>query len=132
MPVMVQVLLERVLSTEKLNAWFERTAVEQYTRELLFSAVFELMNPVIFKTFPSVHAAYQESGEQIGVSIASVYNKLNGIEAKTSAALVRDTASEKADIIEALGAVRESWLPGYRIKVLDGNCIEATEHRLEV
>jgi IS4 transposase len=76
-PVMVQVLLERVLSPEKLNAWFERTAVEQYTRELLFSTVFELMNLVIFKTFPSVHAAYRESGEQIGVSIASVYNKLN-------------------------------------------------------
>jgi hypothetical protein len=131
-PVMVQVLLERVLSPEKLNAWFERTAVEQYTRELLFSTVFELMNLVIFKTFPSVNAAYQESGEQIGVSIASVYNKLNGLEASTSAALVRDTAREKAGIIEALGAVRESWLPGYRIKVLDGNCIEATEHRLDV
>ena len=131
-PVIVQVLLERVLSPEKLNAWFERTAVEQYTRELLFATVFELMNLVVFKTFPSVHAAYQESGEQIGVSIASVYNKLNGIEAGTSAALVRDTAREKAEIIEALGAVRESWLPGYRIKVLDGNCIEATEHRLEV
>ena len=131
-PVIVQVLLERVLSPEKLNAWFERTAVEQYTRELLFSTVFELMNLVVFKTFPSVNAAYQENGEQIGVSIASVYNKLNGIEAGSSAALVRDTASEKAEIIEALGAVRESWLLGYRIKVLDGNCIEATEHRLEV
>jgi hypothetical protein len=23
-------------------------------------------------------------------------------------------------------------LPGYQIKVLDGNCIEASEHRLEV
>jgi hypothetical protein len=45
---------------------------------------------------------------------------------------VRDTAREKAGILEALGAVRESWLPGYRIKVLDGNCIDATEHRLEV
>ncbi len=131
-PVMVQGLLERVLSPAKLNAWFERTAVEQYTRELLFSTVFELMNLVVFKTFPSVNAAYQETSEQIGVSIASVYNKLNGIEAGTSAAMVRDTASEKADIIGALGAVRESWLPGYRIKVLDGNCIEATEHRLEV
>ena len=100
-PVIVQVLLERVLSPQKLNGWFERTAVEQYTRELLFSSVFELMNLVAFKTFPSVNAAYQESSEQIGASIASVYNKLNGIEAGTSAALVRDTASEKADIIEA-------------------------------
>jgi len=131
-PVMVQVLLERVLSPAKLDAWFERTAVEQYTRELLFSTVFELMNLVVVKTFPSVHAAYQESGEQIGVSIASVYNKLNGLESGTSAALVRDTAREKAGIIAALDAVRESWLPGYRVKVLDGNCIEATEHRLEV
>jgi hypothetical protein len=121
-----------VLSPKKLNGWFERTAVEQYTRELLFSTVFELMNLVVFKTFPSVNAAYQENSEQIGISIASVYNKLNGIEAGTSAALVRDTAREKADIIEAVDAVRESWLPGYRIKVLDGNCIEATEHRLEV
>ena len=60
-PVIVQVLLERVLSPEKLNAWFERTAVEQYTRELLFSTVFELMNLVVFKTFPSVNAAYQEN-----------------------------------------------------------------------
>ena len=90
------------------------------------------MNLVVFKTFPSVHAAYQDSAERIGVSVASVYNKLNGLEASTSAALVRDTAREKARILEALGAVRESWLPGYRIKVLDGNCIEATEHRLEV
>jgi hypothetical protein len=32
-PVMVQVLLERVLSPEKRNAWFECTAVEQYTRK---------------------------------------------------------------------------------------------------
>jgi hypothetical protein len=132
MPVIVQVRLERVLSPEKLNAWFERTAVQKYTRELLFSTAFELMNLVVFKTFPSVNAAYQESRGQIGVSIASVYNKLNGLEASTSAALVRDTAHEKADIVAALGAVHESWLPGYRVKVLDGNCIEATEHRLEV
>ncbi|MDQ7075760.1 MAG: hypothetical protein Q9O24_11555 [Gammaproteobacteria bacterium] len=51
-PVMVQALLERVLCPEKLNSIFERTAVEQYTRTLLFSTVFDLMNLVIFKTFP--------------------------------------------------------------------------------
>jgi hypothetical protein len=131
-PVMVQVLLERVLNPDKVNALFERATVEQYTRTLLFSTVFEMMNLVVFKTFPSVHAAYTEQREQIGVTITSVYNKLNGIGASTSAALVRETASEKAEIIEALGGARESWLPGYRIKVLDGNCIEGSEHRLGV
>ena len=131
-PVMVQMLLERVLHTDKLNALFERATVGQYTRTLLFSSVFEMMNLVVFKTFPSVNAAYKEQGEQLGVSITSVYNKLNGLGAGTSAALVRETASEKAEIIEALGGKRSSWLPGYQIKVLDGNCIEASEHRLEV
>ncbi len=76
-PVMVQVLLERTLSPDKLNSIFERTATEQYTRTLLFSTLFELLNLVIFKTFPSVNAAYKEEGEQVGVSITSFYNKLN-------------------------------------------------------
>ncbi|MCF6299047.1 MAG: IS4 family transposase [Thiomicrorhabdus sp.] len=131
-PVMVQVLLERVLSPGKLNSLFERTAVEQYTRTLLFSTLFELMNLVIFKTFPSVNAAYKEEGEQVGVSITSLYNKLNGISIDTSAALVRETAREKREIIEALNGTREPLIPGYRVKMLDGNCIEATEHRLDV
>jgi len=52
------------------------------------------------------------------------------LEASTSAGLVRDTAAEMAEVIEAMGAKRQPWLPGFRIKVLDGNCIEATEHRL--
>lgn len=131
-PVMVQALLERILSPGKLDAWFAHTAVDQYTRKLLFSTVFRLMNLVVFKTQPSINAAYKEEGESIGVSITSVYNKLDGLESTTAAALVRDTAREKAAIVEAMGGQCAPWLPGYRIKVLDGNCIEATNHRLAV
>ena len=131
-PVMVQALLEQVLSPHKLDAWFARTAVDQYTRKLLFSTLFKLMGSVVFKTHSSMNAAYKEEGGSIGVSITSVYNKLNGLESTTSAALVRDTAQDMAGIIEEMGGGCTPWLPGYRIKVLDGNCIEATEHRLEV
>jgi len=131
-PVMVQVLLTRVLCPKKLNSIFERSAVEQYTRTLLFSTVFELMSLVIFKTFASVNAAYKEQGEHISVSITSLYNKLNGISIDTSALLVRETARDKAQIIDALSGARSSLLPGYQVKMLDGNCIEATEHRLAV
>ncbi|HCS91645.1 MAG TPA: IS4/IS5 family transposase, partial [Chromatiaceae bacterium] len=99
---------------------------------MLFSTIFNLMSAVVFKTHPSINAAYKEQGESIGVSITSVYNKLNGLESTTSAALVRDTAREQAAIVEQMGGQCAPWLPGYRIKVLDGNCIEATEHRLEV
>ncbi len=131
-PVMVQVLLERTLCAEKINAIFKGTSVKQYTRKLLFSTVFEIMNLVVFKTQPSIKAAYSESGEDIGVSITSVYNKLNGISIETAAQLVRTTAKEKTDIIERLGGACEPLLPGYRVKMLDGNCIEASHHRLNV
>lgn len=129
--VMARGLLERALNSEKLDAWFERTAINQYVRDLLFSSVFELMHQVVFTIRPSIHAAYQQAQEEIGVSVQSVYNKLNGIELGTSAELVRYTAGELAPIIEQLGGQGEPWVPEMRIKILDGNCIEATEHRLK-
>ncbi len=131
-PLMARVVLERIFKPTRLDEWFERTTQRQYTRELLFSSVFEVMSLVAFKAFSSVHAAYQSKRDEMGVSVTSLYNKLNGIETRTSGALVRDTAVELAQVIHDLKGARRAWVPGYRIKVLDGNCIEATEHRLAV
>lgn len=131
-PVMVRTLLERVLTAEKLASCFERVKEKQYTRELLFSSIFELMSLVVTKTFPSINAAYQSQKVDIGVSITSVYNKLNGLETSVSAALVKDTAKEMSEMIHALNGECAPLLPGFRVKMLDGNCIEATEHRLKV
>jgi IS4 transposase len=129
--VMVRGMLERVLGAEQLDEWYARTAEKQYTRELLFSTVYELLSKVVFGIKPSVHAAYQEQAEEIRTSIVSVYNKLNGLELHTSAELVRYSAATLSPIIDGLGGRREPWLAGYRVKILDGNCIEATEHRLK-
>jgi len=78
--VMVRGVLERVLSADALNALYERSSVNQYTRELMFSTVVGLMNLVVCRIQPSIHAAYQENKEEIETSITSVYNKLNGID----------------------------------------------------
>ena len=131
-PVALRATLERVLSPEKLDQWFDLNCDKQYTRKLLFSTVFELMSVVVFKVFPSINAAYQGKVETMGVSIAATYDKLNGFEPATSAALVRDTSEEMAGIIKGLKAECTPLLPGYRVKMLDGNCIEKSEHRLEV
>lgn len=131
-PVMVRALLERVLTAEKLALCFERVTEKQYTRELLFSSIFELMSLVVTKTFPSINAAYQSQKIDIGVSITSVYNKLNGLETVVSSALVKDTAKEMSQMVHALKGECAPLLPGFRVKMLDGNCIEATEHRLKV
>lgn len=131
-PVMVRALLERVLSVERLDACFERVTKKQYTRDLLFSAVFELMSMVVLKAFPSVNAAYQARKASIGVSITSVYNKLNGLETQVAATLVQDTAQEFGNLITQMDAACQALLPGYRVKMLDGNCLAATQHRLAV
>jgi hypothetical protein len=45
---------------------------------------------------------------------------------------VRYIAGEAEALIHNRGGTTAALLPGYRVKFLDGNCIEATEHRLEV
>ena len=130
--VMVRGTLERVLGADRLDAWFARTAQKQYTRTLLFSTVYDILAQVVFRIKPSVRAAYQDHADTAGASLISVYNKLNGVEPSTSAALVRYSATEFQPLITALDGERSPWLPGYRVKILDGNCIEASERRLKV
>lgn len=131
-PVMVRALLERILNTDRLDACFARVANRQYTRDLLFSSVFELMSLVVLKAFPSVNAAYQAQKANIGVSLTSVYNKLNGLETEVPATLVQDTACELGELIAQLQGACEPLLPGYRVKMVDGNCLAATQRRLAV
>jgi hypothetical protein len=129
--VMARGIMERVLNPEQLNEWFNKTAESQYTRELLFSSLFDIMSQVVLDSRRSVHAAYQGSKEDIPVSITSLYNKLNGIESRTSAELVRYAVEETKPVIEKLGGTVDPLLPGFQVKLLDGNCIEATEHRIK-
>jgi len=129
--VMVGGLLERVLTPEKLDELFEHTAEEQYTRTLLFSTVFDLMSQVVCGIQPSMHAAYQAAVAEVSVSIKSVYNKLNGIEPPTSAALVRFSVESMGPIVAQMGGTLPPSVPGYRLKIVDGNCLSATEHRLQ-
>lgn len=71
--VMVRGLLEKALCPQILDELFERNAKIQYTRELLFSTVVNLMSLVVCGVRPSVHAAYQAASEEISVSVTSVY-----------------------------------------------------------
>ena len=128
--VMARGLLERVLNSNTVDEIFERVADRQYTRDLLFSAVFDLMSQVVCGSHKSLHAAYQASPQEIGVSVTSLYNKVKGIETETSASLVRYSADAVTPLVEAMGGTLPPLLPGYRIKILDGNCLEATEHRI--
>lgn len=59
--VMVRGLLETILSPRKLDELFEQSTTTQYTKELLFSTVVEMMNTVVCGIRPSIHAAPSSS-----------------------------------------------------------------------
>lgn len=130
LPVMARAVLERCLNPQELDTWFEQVAEAQYTRQLLFSTLFDLMSQVVLRQQPSVHAAYRAAVGEIGVSVASVYNKLNGVEIGTSAALVDYSGVQAAALIDELGGSQPPLLTGVRVKVLDGNALAGREHRL--
>ena len=90
---MARAVLERLLDAHRLDALFARTAQQQYTRELLFSSLVQLMSEVVLGVHPTVHAAYQSNTEAIGVSTTALYNKLDRVETGVAAALVRDSAA---------------------------------------
>ena len=130
--VMVRATLENALAPSALDALFNTHADMQYERDLMFSSVVDLMGMVVTKVQPSLNAAYQAVADTLPVSVTSVYNKLNGLEPQVTAALVEHTAQQLSPVIQATGGAFEPWLPGYRVRILDGNHLAATERRLDV
>jgi hypothetical protein len=128
---MARGVLQNLLSPARIDALFERTAQVQYTRELMFSTVVDLMGQVVLGVQPSIHAAYQAQAEHIGVSDQAVYDKLNHVELGVSAELVRDSAGQAAAVIGMLGGALPPLLEGYRTRILDGNHLSASEHRIQ-
>jgi IS4 transposase len=129
--VMARAVVENLFQPERLDALFERTAINQYQHKLMFSSVVELMHSVVLRIEPSVFAAHRHRFETLKVSDQAVYDKLDGMELGLSAALVSDSAQQATLVIDALKARRKPWLPGLNMRILDGNHLSATEHRLE-
>jgi hypothetical protein len=129
--VMMRGLMERIFRPERMDELFEQHAQVQYTRELLFSSVVNLLSLVVCGIHPSVSAAYQAKAETLNVKRAAVYQKLNGVELEVSASVLRETAKDLSGLIEQMGGQAAPLLAGYCVRILDGNALAATEHRLK-
>jgi IS4 transposase len=128
--VMVRGALERIFQPDKLEQVFEDNAVWQYTKELTFASCVHLMSDVVFRISPSVGTFYKGHQDEIPVSRQSVYDKLRHIELPVSAGLVRYAAEELGACLRKMKAPPKALLPGYRVRVLDGNHLAGTEHRI--
>src|SRR4051794_40277828 len=129
--VMARGVLENALNAQIVDQLFEDVADTQYTKQLLFSSIVDLMGLVVCRIPPAIHAAYQAHAETIDATIQAVYGKLDRTEPALSAALVHTTAARLGPAIDAMNGARAPLLPGYHVKVVDGNHLAGTEHRLK-
>jgi len=130
--VMARGILERLFEPSRLNALFDEKAENGYTKKLHFSTLAGLMGDVVLGVRPSVNAAFEALAEgEREASLTAIYNKLDGIETVVSEAFVRYSAQQAAPVIEALGARLAPWLRGYCCRILDGNLLQAREHRIK-
>jgi IS4 transposase len=127
--VMARLGLEHALSRDWVNETFEKHRKDQYTRELLFSTVVETMSLVVTGQRSSLNAAAQKNRD-LGVSITALYDKVNHTEPAVVQALVRGSAERLTPVVTSLKPKPTPLLPGYRMRIFDGNHLPASEKRL--
>lgn len=128
--VMTRLALQHALEPEWMDALFERECGAQYTRELLFSTVVELMAVVASGQRPSVHAAAQAS-DALPVSVQALYDKLRRTEPNLVRALVAGSAERLNEVLVPMIEDKPPTVPGYRLRIVDGNHLPASEKRLK-
>lgn len=129
--VMVRGILERVFDPEKLERVFSDNALLQYTRELTFAHCVELMSDVVFRIVPSVGAWDKAHQDEVPVTRQAVYDKVKHLELPTAAGLVEYAGRELGACLQQMPSPPPPVLPGYRVRVLDGNHLAGTEHRMK-
>ena len=133
--VLVRGQMEWLLADEDvLEQLFQKHAPEQYTRELTIAALVGLVTQVSAGLRRSVHAAYKsdqaDAQPTISTTYQALYGKLGRINPEASASLVRFSAQRLQPLLELMPPAVEG-IPGYCLRVLDGNVLTGTDHRLK-
>ncbi len=131
MAVAVRGAFEYALDPTHLDALFEQTVGHRDDRRLLFSTCVDLMATVVCRVKPSIHAAYQ-ANDHIPVNVTALYARLARVPMTAGRDLVRHTADRLGPVLRAMGGAVQGPLPGYRVKILDGNHLGKTQRRLKL
>lgn len=89
------------------------------------------MSDVVFRIVPSVGAWYKAHHDEVPVTRQAGYDKLKHLELPTAAGLVEYAGRELGACLQQMPSPPPPLLPGYRVRVLDGNHLAGTEHRVK-
>lgn len=133
--ILVRGTLEWLLDAPALERLFQEQAPDQYTRELTVAAIVSLLIQVSAGSRASVFAAYKadqaSADPTITTSYQALYGKLGRTSPAASEALVRFSAQKLGRLVDELPPAAAEPLPGYRLRILDGNVLAGTDHRLK-
>jgi IS4 transposase len=128
--VMTRIALDWIIDEPVLNQLFEQAVEDQYTREWALEHFVQVMADVACGFRPSPRAAFLRRRLELIASLSSFYRKLNRMELAVPTAVVGHTAARARKLIVAAGALFPEPIPGYASRILDGNALAGTEHRL--
>jgi len=129
--VMAQGVMANAINPQILDQLFEDHARKQFTNKLLFSTVVDLMSVVVCRIRPSIHAAFQGTRRD---------RRGDHRRPSTTNSTHRDRCLRRAGPRRRHavgpghrrhGGARPDWLPGYRTRILDGNHLPGSEHRIK-
>lgn len=129
--LMARMALARLLAPQAINQVFHDHAQGQYERKIPFAALTELMTEVTLCLSPSVNAGYKKLREKLDAARSCVFNKLERVEPQVAQALVRYSYDQTRAICNEMRMWSTSDVAGYRTKILDGNHLSGTHHRLK-
>src|SRR6516165_4621653 len=130
--VMVRTALDWMIQRTSIDPILQEVAEGQYDREFLLGHFVEVMADVACGFRKSPRAAFLKRQLQRVASISAFYRKLGRMEPAVPAAIVRETAERARELIVAAGGLLPEPIPGYAARILDGNVLTGTDHRLTV
>jgi IS4 transposase len=129
--VMIRLALGWILQRTSIDPLLEEVAETQYDRKFLLSHFVEVMADVVCGFFSSPRAAFLKRQLNRIASISAFYRKLGRMEPAVPTAIVRQTAQRARQLIVASGGLLPEPIPGYSARVLDGNVLAGTDHRID-
>lgn len=129
--VMVRLALDWMIRRDSLDPILEVVATAQYNREFLLSHMVEVMADVACGFRKSPRSAFLKRQFDEIASISAFYRKLSRMELAVSSALVRQTAERARELIVAAAGLVPEPIPGYCCRILDGNVLAGSDHRIE-
>jgi IS4 transposase len=129
--VMFRGLLEDAFAAEAVDAVFAERARRQCARELAFSTVVDVLALVVLKIHKSVNAVYAAKAVDVATSVNAVYDKLQGVEPTVCEGLLEAVAERLDDVLAQSPLTPQKLLPGYEVRIVDGNHLAGTQHRLK-